>query len=201
MDIPENYCILANLTSIFTKVVITISGDIGSGKSTTGKLICKKLEYKYLSTGAIQRQIAEDMGLTTLELNHLTDSRKDIDDKIDSYTKALNDTEEDYVVDSRLAWHFIPSSYKVYLLCDESVAAQRISKDDDRASDESNRDVDHLISKIKERRKSEQERFKRIYDIDFGDLSNYDQLIDTAYFTPDEVVSLILDGIDHYYPR
>ena len=128
-------------------------------------------------------------------------SRKDIDDKIDAYTKALNDTDEDYVVDSRLAWHFIPSSYKIYLLCDEDIAAQRISKDNDRASDETNREVDHLISKIKERRKSEQERFKKIYGINFGDLSNYDQLIDTAYFTPEEVVDLILDGIDHYYPR
>jgi len=182
-------------------VIITISGDIGSGKSTTGKLICKKLDYNYLSTGAIQRQIAEDMGLTTLELNHLTDSRKDIDDKIDSYTKALDGTEDDYVVDSRLAWHFIPSSYKVYLLCDEDVAAQRISKDQERGSDESNREVNHLVLKIKERRKSEQERFQRIYGINFGDLSNYDQLIDTAYFSPEEVVSLILDGIDHYYPR
>jgi len=182
-------------------VVITISGDIGSGKSTTGKLICKKLSYNYLSTGAIQRKIAEEMGLTTLELNHLTDSRRDIDDKIDSYTRALNDTEDNYVVDSRLAWHFIPSSYKVYLLCDEDVAAQRISKDQKRTSDETNRAVDHLIQKIKERRKSEQERFKRIYDIDFGNFSNYDQLIDTAYFNPDEVVALILDGIDHYYLR
>lgn len=182
-------------------MVITISGDIGSGKSTTGKLICKKLGYNYLSTGAIQRKIAEEMGLTTLELNHLADSRKDIDDKIDSYTRALNDTQDDYVVDSRLAWHFIPSSYKVYLLCDEDVAARRISKDKDRTSDEENREVHHLISKIKERRKSEQERFKRIYNINFGDLSNYDQLIDTAYFSPEEVVSLILDGIDHYYLR
>jgi len=182
-------------------VVITISGDIGSGKSTTGKLICKQLSYNYLSTGAIQRKIAEEMGLTTLELNHLTDSRKDIDEKIDSYTRALNDTEDNYVVDSRLAWHFIPSSYKVYLLCDEDVAAQRISKDEDRTNDESNREVTHLIEKIKERRKSEQERFMRIYGINFGNLSNYDQLIDTAYFTPEEVVNLILDGIDHFYLR
>jgi len=182
-------------------VVITISGDIGSGKSTTGKLICKKLGYNYLSTGAIQRKIAEEMGMTTLELNHLTDSRLDIDEKIDSYTRALNDTEDDYIVDSRLAWHFIPSSYKVYLLCDEDVAAQRISKDKDRTSDESNREVSHLIEKIKERRKSEQERFLRIYGIDFGNLGNYDQLIDTAYFNPEEVVKLILDGIDHFYLR
>ena len=101
-------------------MIITISGDIGSGKSTTGKLPCKKLDFNYLSTGAIQRQIAADMGMTTLELNHLTDSRLDIDEKIDSYTRALNDQDDNYVVDSRLAWHFIPKSYKVFLLCAKS---------------------------------------------------------------------------------
>ncbi len=180
-------------------MIITISGDIGSGKSTTGKLLCEKLGYKYLSTGAIQRQIAADMGMTTLELNHLTDSRRDIDEKIDSCTRALNDTDDNYIVDSRLAWNFIPSSYKVFLLCDEDIAAERISKDDKRKSDESNREILHLIRKIKERRKSEKERFKKIYNIDFEDHSNYDQIIDSGYFYPDKIVQMILDGIDRYY--
>jgi len=162
-------------------------------------LLTKKLDYNYLSTGAIQRQIAEEMGMTTLELNILTESRKDIDDKIDGYTRALNDNEENYVVDSRLAWHFIPSSYKVFLLCEEAIAAERISKDKNRKSDEENRNVQHLLKKIKERRKSEKERFKRIYNIDFEDLSNYDQVIDSAYFFPDQIVALILEGIDLYY--
>ena len=180
-------------------MIITISGDIGSGKSTTGKLLRERLNYNYLSTGAIQRQIAQDMGLTTLELNKLTESRKDIDDKIDGYTKALNDARENYIVDSRLAWHFIPSSYKVFLLCDEQIAAERISKDLNRKSDEENRNVQFLIKKIKERRRSERERFKKIYDIDFEDLSNYDQIIDSAYFLPEEIVNLILEGIENYY--
>ncbi len=182
-------------------MIITISGDIGSGKSTTGKLLRDKLEYSYLSTGAIQRKIAAEMGMTTLELNHLTDSRLDIDEKIDSYTRALNESDEDYIVDSRLAWHFIPSSYKVFLLCDEEIAAQRISKDKDRVSDESNRDINHLVQKIKERRSSEQSRFKRIYNIDFEDHSNYNQIIDSGYFYPDKIVEMILDGIDLHYLR
>jgi len=179
-------------------MIITISGDIGSGKSTTGKLLCETLGYKYLSTGAIQRKIAAEMGLTTLELNHLTDSRIDIDERIDSYTRALNDSDEPYVVDSRLAWHFIPSSYKVFLLCNERIAAQRISSDKERKSDEENRDVNHLLIKIKERRLSERNRFKKIYDIDFEDHSNYDQIIDSEYFFPDKIVQLILDGIEFY---
>ena len=180
-------------------MIITISGDIGSGKSTTGKALCKRLDYQYLSTGAIQRKIAADMGLTTLELNNLTDSRPDIDEKIDNHTRALNDSDENYIVDSRLAWHFIPKSYKVFLRCDETIAAVQISNDDQRKSDEENRAIPHLLKQIQARRKSEAVRFKRIYDIDFEDLSNYDQVIDSGYFLPDEIVQLILDGIQMYY--
>jgi cytidylate kinase len=139
------------------------------------------------------------MGLTTLELNKLTDSRPDIDEQIDNHTRALNDSEENYIVDSRLAWHFIPKSYKVFLRCDETIAAERISKDDKRKSDEQNREVSHLLKQIQARRKSEAERFNRIYNIDFEDLSNYDQVIDSGYFWPEEIVDLILDGIKLYY--
>ncbi len=179
-------------------MIITISGDIGSGKSTTGRLLQERLGYKYLSTGAIQREIAAEMGLTTLELNQLTESRLDIDEKIDSYTRALNDSKENYIVDSRLAWHFIPSSYKIFLRCDENIAAIRISKDDKRKSDEENRALKHLLGKIQARRKSEKERFKRIYNIDFEDLLNYDQVIDSSFFTPDQIGDLIMDGIAFY---
>lgn len=180
-------------------MIITISGDIGSGKSTAGRALCTRLGYQYLSTGAIQRQLAEEMGLTTLELNQLTESRADIDDKIDSYTRALNDVEENYVVDSRLAWHFIPSSYKVFLRCHPMVAAQRISKDEVRKSDEHNREVMHLLAKNQARRKSEAQRFREIYGIDFEDLSHYNQVIDSTYFLPEEIVQLIIDGIAHHY--
>ena len=182
-------------------MIITISGDIGSGKSTTGKLLAERLNYSYLSTGAIQRQIAEEMGLTTLQLNILTEKRRDIDERIDGYTRALNETSDNYVVDSRLAWHFIPKSYKVFLLCEESIAAQRISKDDKRKSDEKDKSINHLLSKIIERRKSEKDRFKKIYNIDFEDLSNYDQIIDSAYFYPEEIVDLVIGGIDRFYTK
>ena len=180
-------------------MIITISGDIGSGKSTTGKLLAKQLGYEYLSTGAIQRKIAEDMGITTLELNLLTEKLTEIDDKIDGYTSALNDSNDDFIVDSRLAWNFIPSSYKVFLLCDSLTAAKRISLDDQRKCDETNKEVEHLLVKIRERRKSEKRRFLEKYKIDFEDLSNYDLIIDSSLFSPETLVAMIIDGVRLYY--
>ena len=53
--------------------MITISGMLGSGKSTVAKILAQKLDYGYYSTGNAQREIAQKRGLTTLELNQLAD--------------------------------------------------------------------------------------------------------------------------------
>jgi len=179
-------------------MIITISGDIGSGKSTTGRLLASTMGYKYLSTGNIQRKIAEEMGLTTLELNLLSEKMTEIDDKIDAYTRALNEASEDYVVDSRLAWHFIPDSYKVFLRCRDEVAASRIFRDEDRFSDEHVENEGILLKKIHERRQSEKRRFLEKYKIDFQDLEHYDFIVDSSYFTPPELVDMIQQGIRFY---
>lgn len=180
-------------------MIITISGDIGSGKSTVGKLLMKKLGYQYLSTGSIQRKIAEEMGMTTLELNILSETDHSIDKKIDGYTSALSDNNEDYIVDSRLAWHFIPDSYKVFLSCEQEIAASRIFHDHNRISDEDKSSIDLLLQKIIDRRKSEKRRFLKKYGVDFEDYSNYDMIIDTGYFSPEQVAELILDGVRFYH--
>ena len=39
------------------KLIITIDGPAGSGKSTTARLLGKKLNYLYLDTGAMYRTI------------------------------------------------------------------------------------------------------------------------------------------------
>jgi len=173
-------------------MIITISGDIGSGKSTVGKILAKSLGYNYLSTGKIQRNIANKLGISTLELNILSEKQSDIDDKIDSYTKARNNSDANYIVDSRLAWHFISKSLKVYLNCDIEVAVQRISQDEKRLSEKQNEMVSVLLARIVERRRSEKRRFLQKYGIDYTDLSNYDFILDTAPINTDEVVEEIL---------
>ncbi|MFB0532713.1 MAG: (d)CMP kinase, partial [Desulfatiglandales bacterium] len=38
--------------------LVTIDGPTGSGKSTVGRLLAKKLQYHYLDTGAMYRAVA-----------------------------------------------------------------------------------------------------------------------------------------------
>jgi len=173
-------------------MIITISGDIGSGKSTVGKLLVKELGYEFLSTGRIQRKIADEMGLTTLELNLLSEKNREIDDRIDAYTKALNDSDENYIVDSRLAWHFIPSSFKVFLQCTTEEATRRIFNDDDRSGEKKEKDPELLLAKILNRRESERRRFKDLYGVDYALLYQYDLVVNTTEMTPEQVKSEVL---------
>ena len=52
-----------------TNIKITITGDLGSGKSAVSNLLCERTGYDYVSTGRIQRQLAQEMGIDTLEMN------------------------------------------------------------------------------------------------------------------------------------
>lgn len=173
-------------------MIITISGDIGSGKSTVGKLLVNQLGYRYLSTGGIQRKIAEEMGLTTLELNILSEENTEIDDRIDSYTKALNDSKDNFIVDSRLAWHFIPKSFKVFLQCSTEEAAKRIFKDGSRSGERSERSIRTLFEKILDRRASEKRRFIQKYNIDYTLLHQYDLIYDTTSSPPEKVMDEVI---------
>lgn len=173
-------------------MIITISGDLGSGKSTVGRLLARNLNFEYLSTGYIQRNIAEEMGLSTLELNLLSEKQSEIDDQIDSYTIALNNSGQDHIVDSRLAWHFIPSSFKVYLNCKVEIAAERILNDKERKSERKSNSMKETLNRLINRRTSEKRRFIQKYNVDYTDLSNYDFIIDTSSLHPKDVEDEIM---------
>lgn len=172
---------------------ITITGALGSGKSTVAKKIAEKLGLIYYATGQAQRQIAQQMGLTTLQLNKLSETDKSIDDKIDGVIKAMNNDGKAYIVDSRLAWHFMPNSLKIKLEVDKNEAARRILNDSARSGESKYTNIEEVLKATTARRQSERERFLQYYQVDIEDESNFDFIIDTTGLTVDEVCDKICD--------
>jgi len=166
---------------------ISIAGDIGSGKSTIAKAVAARIGVEPLSTGGIQRQLAAARGINTLELNRLAEVDPAIDKKIDDYLRALPDGP--LVVESRMAWHFVPGTCRVFLYILPAAAAERILGAS--RSDESYRHREEAIALLQQRRDSEIRRFQKYYGVDISDLRNYDLVIDTTHVGADRVVEAI----------
>ncbi len=175
--------------------IITLTGNLGSGKSKVGQYLKDKLGFIFYSTGSIQRKIAQRKNMSTLELNLFSEKNREIDDEIDGFTQSLRHSQENLIIDSRLAWHFIPHSFKVFLYLKHQVAAERIFHDKERKNEYYTTLKDALVS-IEERQKSEVERFKKLYQVDLYDFNNYDLILNTEKVTVEEIGETIISFVD-----
>ena len=186
------------------QMFITITGDLGSGKSTIAKIIEKKYGFKYYSTGVMQREIAKEKGITTLELNKLMleDLDNEFDKLIDNKTKQIEKEYkgENVLFDSRMAWHFVEKSFKVYVSVDVLVAAQRVLNAG-RGNEETYCDIETAKNNLLERKKVENIRFNKMYNVDCADYGNYDLVIDSSNSKPEQLADVIVEKAKEYWGR
>ncbi len=178
------------------KHIITLSGDIGSGKSSVAACLATQTGYEIVGTGKIQRAIAEKRGMTTLELNERSETDRSVDDEIDSFVINMGKTRDNLIVDSRLAWHFIPAAYKVYLSVAPEVGAERVYNA--LRKDENNVSLELTLANNLNRQSLEVARFKKLYAVNFRDQANYDLVIDTSLSNPEEIASDIFSGFSYW---
>lgn len=167
---------------------ITISGNLGSGKST----ICKVLEKKgfnIVTAGGLFRQIARERGIDVVELMSLQDDS--VDELLDTRNKELGQKLDHAVFDSRMAWYFVPDAMKVFVKIDIETAAARIFNDPTRDT-EHNETIEDCRENIIRRQELERNRYQSLYGQDIYDLDNYDIIIDGTSGTPEELAEVIL---------
>ena len=182
---------------------ITITGKLGSGKSTVAKKLTELYGFEIFSTGAILRAAAAERGMDLLdlnkELNSKLDSDRSMDDLIDNTTiRVANERKDDKLIfDSRMAWHFVPGAFKVFVTVDPRVAAERVIKDP--RPGEPAEDVDELCAELVERSRVEQARFQYLYGVDYYDYKNFDLVVDSSARTPDEVTAIIWEHFNAFW--
>ncbi len=112
-------------------MLISITGKLGSGKSTVCNLLKDRYGFEIYSTGAFQREVARSMGITTLELNKRLREDPSLDYVIDDAVKKLSieRAQDKLIFDSRMAWHFADKSFKIFLTIDPREAARRVKSD------------------------------------------------------------------------
>lgn len=173
---------------------IAISGDPGSGKSSVAEQISAALGWRLVSTGAKHRSIARSQQVDTLELNRRAASpESNIDQTVDDVLRELAASEELVVVDSRMAWWFIPGAISIHLTVLPQVAGDRaFLRGRDLGSDERYGSAEIATLALQERARIEQERFANLYDVNIARLRNYNCVIDTTGFSVDHVANLII---------
>ena len=183
------------------KHIITIAGKPGSGKSTTAKRLAEKLGYDHFSSGDLFREIARTRGQNVKQANLEAEGKRldddNIDEMVDRRLREIGERDDNKVIDSRTAWHWIPVAFKVFLDLDLDLAADRIIKAME-VSDVAGVRNEHIptsvhayAQELEERLASESRRYESLYKIDPYTLSNHDFVVDTGMSNPDEVVAKI----------
>ena len=169
---------------------ITMTGNLGSGKTSVCKEL-KEMGYEIISAGGLFRQLAEERGMTVVEFNKLAETDKSIDKLIDDRSTRLGRELSDAVFDSRLAWHFVEESFKVFLMTDVMESAKRVYNDTERSA-ESYSSVTEAAEALTKRTNLEKERFKALYDVDYYNKNNYDLIIESTKATPRQIAEEIV---------
>ncbi len=173
--------------------IITIAGTLGSGKSSAAKRVAAELGYLHFSSGDLFRAMAAERGLSVEEINVRAELEQEIDHAVDERLRELA-KENKLVVDSRMAFHWMPNSFRVFLNLDPHIAAERIFKhiqEEGRAS-QTGESVEAIYESTLARRTSELKRYKNLYGVDLSDLSQYDLVVDTEKNNLDVVVEIVL---------
>jgi predicted cytidylate kinase len=176
------------------KQIITINGRPGSGKSSAAKLVAQRLGYQHFSSGNMIRDIARQHGMDLLEASHAAEIGEiNMDELVDNRLKEIGRTQNKLVIDSRLAWHWMKQSFKVYLDLDIATAAQRIlAEKTARHNEKLPTDVAEYQKILAERYASENRRYRALYQVDPSQLENYDLVIDTKVNNQTQVSQIII---------
>ena len=167
---------------------ITLGGLAGTGKGTISRILADKLNFQRASTGDFFREVAKEKGLTLNELDKLSLTDDSVDLLTDKRTEEFGRVNDNFIMESRLAAHFIKDAYKILLVCD--------NRRYDRVSERDHISLEQARKETLEREETYSERYGKLYNLaDFNDPKYYDLVIDTSELTPEEIIDKIIQNI------
>ncbi|MDY9926258.1 (d)CMP kinase [Methanosarcina sp.] len=172
---------------------ITVSGLPGSGTTTLSRLLAEYYELELISSGEIFRKMAKERGMSLAEFGALAERNPSIDLDIDKNQKSIIHTQDNIILESRLAGHMaqgVPNVLKIWIKAPLLTRVKRIQRREKSIS------FDGELEKTVEREKSEALRYRNYYGIDITDLSIYDIVIDSEKWNQYQTLDILRIAID-----
>ncbi len=174
------------------KHIISLSGELASGKGAVSEILMKQLNYTIYRNGDYFRSLGKQMGMDVTSFNLYVENHPEIDRQIEYSAAEYAKTHDNFIIDARLGWYAVPESFKVYLKVDMNEAAKRAFYDKKRKSSENFATIEEQKADMEKRYKLENERYYKLYNVRKEDETNYDLVIDTTNIKPQDVANLII---------
>lgn len=174
------------------KLVVTVGGLHGTGKTTYAKALAKIFNLKHFSAGEAFRRLALEEGITIQELTRRALEDRSIDERIDGMVKE-EASRGGVIIDGLLsAWMAGDKAHvKIYLWASDKVRFRRIAERDGISLEEAERVT-------VERERAERERYMKYYGINLDDLTIYDIVLNTELLPIQSVVKILENVLREY---
>lgn len=84
------------------KKIISITGELASGKTVIAKIITEKLNYGIYKNGEYFRKLAKEHNMDVTSFNKYVEKHPEIDHAIEKSATEYAKTHEEFVIDARL---------------------------------------------------------------------------------------------------
>ena len=181
--------------SIDSNLFITVSGPPGCGATTLCDRLSEAMGCPYVSGGEVFRELASDRDMSLNQLTAKADETDEIDRALDGRLRSIAEkwgaANKPFILESRLAGWIAGNraDLRIWLDAPEGVRERRI------------RDREETTWEMRVREVSEAGRYKSYYDIDISDQSFYDLSINTARWSPEATLEMVLTAIEEYDPE
>lgn len=186
---------ISDVRHVDSNLFVTISGPPGCGATTIASGLARALDCGWISGGDIFREIAEQRGMSLSQLIAKADENDELDRALDQRLRTIAEqwgaSNKPFVLESRLAGWIAGNraDLRIWLDAPENVRVDRIEQREE------------MEAEMRVREVSEAGRYESYYDIDVSDQSFYDLSINTARWTPEATLKMILAGLESYDPE
>lgn len=170
----------------FARLIVTVSGPHGSGKSTYAARLATSLGLRHLSAGMLFRSLADERNIVLEKFQEVAAGDPSIDRLVDE--KTMVEAEKgDVVIDGQLAGWVLKetSDLRVLLTAPLMVRLERIAARDHINLDEARRQTLH-------REGVQADRYRKHYGFNVNDWAIYHLVLDTSFGSIKDTASILL---------